>query len=226
MRFAQFRSSLKDFPVFATEDIRAVDPAFDRRRLSEWQAKGYIRKIAKGLYFFSDAEVDEGTLFRIANKLYGPSYVSLETALAHQQLVPEAAYGITSVTTRRTYRFETPLAGFTYRTVARRLFFGYVVSPDRTRIATLEKALLDYLYLNPHIDGPVAFASLRIDSQALLARLDEKLLRDQLHLRVVARALDHPEHRGRLALADAVALTQLPVHHHAHAGAPQRLRRR
>jgi len=44
MRYTQFRSLLGQFKVFSLDDARAVEPGFDRRRLTEWQSKGYIRK--------------------------------------------------------------------------------------------------------------------------------------------------------------------------------------
>lgn len=108
MNFIQFKTLFKDFPVFSVSDIRSTDPAFDRRRLTEWKYRGYIQKVAKGLYMFSDVDITEDILFRVANILYSPSYISLETALAFYQLIPEITYGITSVSTRRTYHYNTP----------------------------------------------------------------------------------------------------------------------
>jgi len=180
MNFIQFKSTLNDFPVFSTADIRTVDSNFDRRRLNEWQVKGYIRKISKGLYIFSDVNIDESMLFRIANKLYRPSYISLETAMAHYQLIPEVVYGVTSISTRRTYRFETSLAHFSFRTVSPRLFFGYMLTSEAAKIATVEKTLLDFFYLNPEIDNPKAYDSLRVDRNALSDQLDETRLRHLL----------------------------------------------
>ena len=96
--------------------------------------------------------------------------------MAYYQLIPEIPYGITSATTRRTYRFDTPLTHFAYRTVSKRLFFGYGVLPDRTRMASLEKAILDHFYLNPQLADPGAFAAIRADREALLDQLDEDRL--------------------------------------------------
>jgi hypothetical protein len=48
----------------------------------------------------------------IANHLYGPSYVSLDYALGHYGLIPEAVRQITSVTTRRGKTYDTPLGRF------------------------------------------------------------------------------------------------------------------
>ena len=112
MNFVHFKNSLRDFPVFSIADIRAAHGGFDRRRLSEWQKKGYIKKIIKGYYLFSDVDINENTLLAIANKIYKPSYISFETAMSYYRLIPESIYMITSASTRRTSLFET-----TYGTV-------------------------------------------------------------------------------------------------------------
>ena len=52
MNFVQFKNSLRDFPVFSIADIRAAYGGFDRRRLSEWQKKGYIKKKLKVITSF------------------------------------------------------------------------------------------------------------------------------------------------------------------------------
>jgi predicted transcriptional regulator of viral defense system len=188
MKFVSFKSYFKDFPVFTISDITTVYPNFDRRRLTEWQHKGYIRKIAKGLYIFNDADLDEAMLFRIANKLYRPSYISLETALGYYHFIPEAVYGITSVSTRRTYRFETPVALFSYRTIAPKLFFGYTITDESLMIATPEKTLLDFFYLNSSIDGDTAIDYLRLNREELTNQLHKERLLQQL-TRFSSRAL-------------------------------------
>ena len=82
MRFIQFKEQLKDFTVFSLADIRMMDGTFHRRRLNEWQEKGYIKKIVRGYYMFSDVNISEPVLYEIANRIYPPSYVSFETARA------------------------------------------------------------------------------------------------------------------------------------------------
>src|SRR5210317_1296419 len=144
MNFVQFKNSLRDFPVFSIADIRAAHGGFDRRRLSEWQKKGYIKKIIKGHYLFSDVDIDESTLSAIANKIYKPSYISFETAMSHYRLIPESTYMITSASTRRTSLFETPMARFSYRTIKPVLFFGYSLLQGGIKMAFMEKAILDY----------------------------------------------------------------------------------
>jgi len=180
LNFIHFKNSLRDFPVFSIADIRAAHGGFDRRRLSEWQKKGYIKKIVKGYYLFSDIEMNEGLLFAIANKIYKPSYISFETAMSHYRLIPESIYMITSASTKRTSLFETPLARFSYRTIKPALFFGYSLLPGGIKIAFMEKAILDYFYINPALRTEDDFASLRINREEMLSRFNKKQLTDYM----------------------------------------------
>jgi len=180
MNFISFKNSLRDFPVFSVADIRAAHGDFDRRRLSEWQKKGYIKKIIKGYYLFSDVDMNEDTLSAIANKIYKPSYISFETAMSHYRLIPESIYMMTSASTRRTYVFETPVARFLYRTIKPSLFFGYSILPDGIKMAFMEKAILDYFYINPAVQSDDDFASLRINREEILIRVNKKRLADYM----------------------------------------------
>jgi len=177
MHYIELKSKLKDFTVFSLADIRKIERAFDRRRLSEWQDKGYIKKIIKGYYIFSDLKIDEKVLFEIANRIYEPSYVSFEMALSRYGLIPESVYSITSASTRRTRAFRTKIANFIYKTVKPGLFFGYVISEKigkRYKIASREKALLDFFYLNPSIKRKADFESIRINKDVFRKAVDKK----------------------------------------------------
>ena len=176
MNFISFKNSLRDFPVFSIADIRAAHAGFDRRRLSEWLKKGYIKKIIKGYYLFSDVNIDENKLWAIANKIYKPSYISFETAMSYYRLIPESIYMITSASTRRTSLFEAPMARFSYRTIKPSLFFGYWLLTGGIKMAFVEKAILDYLYLNPAVRTADDFASLRINREELLGRVSMERL--------------------------------------------------
>lgn len=81
MRYIELREYLKDFTLFSISDIRKIDPNFHRRRLTEWQDKGYILKVIRGYYLFSDTKINEQALFQIANRIYQPSYISFERTL-------------------------------------------------------------------------------------------------------------------------------------------------
>jgi predicted transcriptional regulator of viral defense system len=122
MRYIDLENLFKDFTIFSLSDIRRIDASFHRRRLNEWQDRGYIKKIIRGYYISSDLEIDEHVLFEIANRIYRPSYISLETALSYYHLIPESVYGISSASTRRTYTFKTPIGEFSYKTIKPQLF--------------------------------------------------------------------------------------------------------
>ena len=176
MKYIEFRESMgRAFTVFSLADIRQADPAFHRRRLNEWQEKGYIRKVIKGYYIFSGLARDEKVLFEIANRIYAPSYISFEMALAYYHLIPESVYGITSASTRKTMGFPTALGEFTYRAVQPKLYFGFEYVPSHGRyckIASPEKALLDYFYLNPELDDAQKFEGLRVNRAELFKAVD------------------------------------------------------
>lgn len=183
MNFIKLHDSLKDFTVFSLHDILQVDQSFHRRRLNEWQSKGYIRKVIKGFYIFSDLVLNENVLFEVSNRIYRPSYVSLESALSYYHLIPESVYGVTSVSTRRTYRFMTSMTEFSYRTVRPDFYFGYVVQAYNQKvfkIAQPEKAVLDYFYLNPHLRNENDFESLRVNSEQFFEIVDEGILLNYL----------------------------------------------
>lgn len=183
MNYLNLRDALNDFTIFSIRDILRVEPGFHRRRLNEWQAKGHIHKVIKGFYVFADLPLNEMVLFEIANRVYKPSYISLESALAHYQLIPESVFGVTSVSTRRTYRFATGLAEFRFRTVKPELFFGYElvsIRGKRVKIARPEKAILDFLYLNPGLRSAPDFESLRIDADLFFRTVVARDLRAAL----------------------------------------------
>ncbi|MCX6790071.1 MAG: hypothetical protein NTV60_00920 [Candidatus Kaiserbacteria bacterium] len=177
MQFIDLKTQLKDFPIFSIRDIEKVDSSFHKQRLSEWQKKGYVKKICKGFYIFSDLEIHEQVLFAIANRVYGPSYISLEMALSLYGLIPEAVYGITSVTSQKTRTLKTPVGTFIYRHMKPELLFGYELREYRGRqyqVAEIEKTLLDYLYLNASMNNEASFRGMRFNVGEMREKVDRE----------------------------------------------------
>ena len=175
MKFIEFKQNIKDLKVFNLRDIRKIEADFDLRRLNEWQKKGYIKMILRGYYVFADVQVSENTLFVVGNAMRKPSYVSLEAALSVYGLIPETVYGITSVTSTKTARFDTSLGRFSYRHIKPELMFGYevrAVGDDRYDIADMEKTVLDYLYFHPDMLEDVDFSGWRFNSHEFKSRAD------------------------------------------------------
>jgi len=184
MRYLDLKQKLSDQLIFTANDIKKIDSNFYLSRLTEWQKKGYIKKAIKGYYIFSDIKLDEIALFAIANRIYSPSYISLESALRYYNVIPEGVFSITSVSTRNSYEFSTSIAKFKYRKENPVLFFGYhIIQKDnyKVKIATLEKTLLDYFYLNSEFSAKQDIEELRFNLAMLSENLDKEELIKQLN---------------------------------------------
>ena len=84
----------------------------------------------------------------MANHIMGPSYVSLESALSYHGLIPEKVYEVSSVTTKATRQFSTPLGAYSYTRLPLPYYSYGIRSLEIDRqhrflIASPEKALFD-----------------------------------------------------------------------------------
>ena len=111
--------------------------------------EGLLEQVRRGLYIAGPAITPfRPEPFLMANHILGPSYVSLESALAYHGLIPEKVYEISSVTTKARRKFSTPLGVFSY-TKLPLPYYSYgirsveVDSQHRFLIASPEKALFD-----------------------------------------------------------------------------------
>ena len=185
MQYIKLKEELKKYTVFSLKDIKKIDPKFARARLNEWQKKEYIKKIIKNFYVFTDIMFNEQTLFEIANRIYCQSYISLETALSYYNLIPESVYNTTSVSTKRTYTFDTEIGQFIYRKMKPSIFFGYKLleyGDKKIKIASIEKTILDFLYLNSAINSVAAMESIRFNKEEFLSNTDKNKFDDYLLL--------------------------------------------
>ena len=154
MNWHSFEQAIKGkgIPVFSVADIRTlcgVTNVAANFLVQRYAKKGFIIRLKKGLYAFPNALPSDLTL---ANALYGPSYVSLEFALAYHGVIPDVVYEITSVTTKATRRFAVTAIGkvFSYRKIKKSAYTGYTLQQahgSRFHIADAEKALVDAQYL-------------------------------------------------------------------------------
>jgi predicted transcriptional regulator of viral defense system len=117
----------------------------------EWQQKGYLLKVKRGYYCFNERNQGEQFLYFTANKIYSPSYISFESALAYYNLIPEGVFTLTSATTKNTANYASTIGDFSYRHIKSDLFFGYKLLNEKNftiKIAEPEKVILDYFYIN------------------------------------------------------------------------------
>ena len=105
--------------------------------------------------------------------IFGPSYVSEDSALAHYGMIPEHVPTVTSTAFLRRRSYETPIGEFHFNVTQKGCYaFGVArVELDEQRaylIATPEKALFDRLYHTPDLGTREAmreylFGSMRLD---------------------------------------------------------------
>ncbi len=136
--------------IFTPGEFRAIF------HLNQAQTKYFLRRLVaqnlliclkRGLYMLTRANISEQ---EIANRIYQPSYLSLEYVMHQKGLLAEAPYEVTSVTTKPTRRFEIKDKVFSYTTVKKSRYGHYIVEKINDRpilIATVQKAKEDYDYL-------------------------------------------------------------------------------
>ncbi|MEJ5993157.1 MAG: hypothetical protein EOO20_20310 [Chryseobacterium sp.] len=113
------------------------------------KADGLIEPIKKGLYIAGRSlgtERPESAL--LANHILGPSYLSMESALAHYGLIPEKVFAVTSMTTKSSRKYQTSIGLYTYTNLQLPFYaFGLAtvnLSKDQQAIIAIpEKALCD-----------------------------------------------------------------------------------
>jgi predicted transcriptional regulator of viral defense system len=146
--------------------------------LSRWVRAGKLIQLTKGLYTLAEPYRRlTPHPFVLANAMKNASYVSLQSALGHFGMIPEHVPTVTSVTTQRPARVQTPLGRFLFRHIKKGWFCGYkqvdLGSGRKAFVATPEKALLDLVYLTPGADNYDFLAELRLQN---LEGLDREVL--------------------------------------------------
>lgn len=75
--------------------------------------------LRRGLYLLSEKTRRHPlNLFSLAQKIYGPSYISMESALSYHGWIPESVPTIISVSSKRSRNFDTPVGRFEFRHVS------------------------------------------------------------------------------------------------------------
>ncbi len=140
------KSGLVIFTPREFYDIFGISPKTGSVFISRNLKSGLFLKLRNNYYILKDSHP---SLYSIANKLYQPSYISLESALSHYGIIPEVVYAVTSVTTKPTREFTTPKSVFSYQRIKKSVYAGYSPVTIEGRVVLLaepEKALADYLY--------------------------------------------------------------------------------
>ena len=203
MRYTQLLHLVGEEPLFETAMLAEQEPTpyHAQRRLADWTKTGKVIPLRRGLYALpKPLRQVEPHPFLVANRLVPNSYVSLEMALRHYNLIPEHVAVVTSVTTGRPGAWENEFGRFLYRHIHPRYFFGMmqqeVAAGQKALVATPEKALLDLIYLRKGGDDPAFIQSLRLQN------LDEL---DMERLHAFAARFDKPKIYRAVQVIEALA---------------------
>ena len=175
MNYLSFRSRFIELGVFSVHQVCAVSPNFSPNNLTRWQRQGLIVKLRQGFYAFQEACTQPNFAFFLSNFIYKPSYVSLHTALAFYDIIPEAITHVTAVSSLKTADFQNHISQFSYKKIKPDLFFGYEHKPFghwTITMATPEKAILDLLYLYPFYNTKSEIENLRFDDDFVCNELN------------------------------------------------------
>ena len=167
--YLDFKDFFISLGCFSIHQVRIWNEQFDRNNLRRWEKQGKLIRLRQGFYAFPNLIEQGDSSFYFANKMYAPSYISLESALSFHGIIPEGVIQITSVSPRKTKIFQNAFGNFVYRSVKPELMFGYTIQQStlshrwNIMIASPEKALLDFLYLNPQYNSKKDMLELRLD---------------------------------------------------------------
>ena len=153
-----------------------------KNKLLQLERRGIYHKVVKGLY---ETELNTPAMV-LAASVYGPSYISFESAMEYWGLIPERVVAVTSATTckNRRKRFDSSFGTFFYRDVPLPVFpYEVYIKSEGSRnflIAGREKALCDRLYQETPLSSgktleQFLFQNLRIEENDFLS-LDARIL--------------------------------------------------
>ena len=162
------------------------------KKMSDLEHKGHIIRIKRNLYVVSPTvHNQEISSELVANHLYGPSYISLDSALSYYGLIPEKVYSIYSVCTKLHKQYRTSIGNFEYIKVPEKYFpIGIqqeiINNSYSFLIATPEKSLCDKIITskNLKIQSVIAMRTyleedLRLD-MSLLSSFDTDIIKNCL----------------------------------------------
>ena len=136
------------------EKYRAYNSPKDK--IARLVSAGELTRLKKGLFLpCSLGNAAAASRELIANTLRGPSYVSLQTALAFYGMIPEYVYSTRSITTKRSKVYQTQLGRFDYSTAKPEYFSigikSLTIDGVSFLIASPEKAVCDMIAMTPKL---------------------------------------------------------------------------
>lgn len=201
MKYSEFRDHFQKFPLFSSRSFGHLTPkpGILLRQVNDWVAKGWVIQLRRQLYTLREIDRSIGlSSYFLANELYQPSYISLETALSYYGLIPEQVFAIISVTTKKTQIFENSFGKFYYHHIQPKRFNDFIEIQDEYKqsywIATPERALIDYLYFHwidpAKVDKDFLEESLRLQNRELIDVSKLKIMSERFNSKRVQHLIE------------------------------------
>jgi predicted transcriptional regulator of viral defense system len=152
MRYKELRARLER-TVFTSDEVGKLflDESSNQVniQLARMTKRGDLVRLRRGVYALADQDLDE---LVVAEYLYQPAYISLETALNIYGIIPDVPGEISLVTPITVRKFKNRWGRFSYSKIDKSLFFGFEKVLDESSqlyysLAMPEKAVLDYIYI-------------------------------------------------------------------------------
>ena len=197
MKLAEFVKKYRAYPIIDSSTFALLGENLQTLRceVRYWLKHGHLIPLKRGVYVLSDDLRKEPlSMGFISNFLLSPSYVSLEYALGYYDLIPERVTTHTSITTKKTTKYETPFGTFEYRSVKEGIFCGFTKMVDTGQsffLAYPEKALLDFFYFHQGLKGTEGeFESYRFQNLEILnfRRFEELRQKYNKKTNIIARS--------------------------------------
>jgi len=153
MRLVDVHTKLLEMKVavFQTSDAAAclnIEISHASKLLNRLASAGHLVHLRRGLWAFKD-RVESLALPEYLTDPF-PSYVSLQSALYYHDMISQIPAITYAVSISRTKKYETPLGVVSIHHVHPSFFFGFEsIGKGIAKMATPEKALIDFLYLSP-----------------------------------------------------------------------------
>lgn len=137
-------------PIFRTRDAAAclnINRNHASKLLSRLGAQGLLNELSQSVWAFPS--IQEPFLLPEYLTAPHPSYISLQSALYYHGIIQQIPQVIYAVSLSRSKRFETPLGTFSVHHIDASFFYGFEsIGKFNIKMAVMEKALLDFLYLS------------------------------------------------------------------------------
>lgn len=156
-------------------------------------AENLLLPLKRDLFLIQNHNKPIVSTYEISSIMYGPSYLSFESALSYHNWIPEAVRTTTCATLKRGVEFETPIGVFSYEHIPP---LSYPLGVEQKRdgenlvfIANPWKAIADMIYARkrswPSIEALIE--DLRIEPEAIQSsdkELLDELIKDYASMRV------------------------------------------